>query len=46
MWSYMKTHIGSYVMTYVSKLFLWFVQGFSDVEAFSILSRMSHTQHI
>ncbi|KHG12864.1 hypothetical protein F383_19067 [Gossypium arboreum] len=35
-WSYTKIHIGSYVMTYVSKLFLWFVRDFSDVETLSI----------
>ncbi|KHG05723.1 hypothetical protein F383_30569 [Gossypium arboreum] len=34
----MKTHIGSYVMTYVSKLFLWFVRGFSDIGTLSKLS--------
>ncbi|KHG07760.1 hypothetical protein F383_34028 [Gossypium arboreum] len=30
--SYMKTHIGSYVMTYVSSLFLWFIRDFLDVK--------------
>ncbi|KHF97348.1 hypothetical protein F383_36654 [Gossypium arboreum] len=44
-WSYTITHIGSYVMTYVS-LFLRFVRGFSDVETLPIRSRKFHTQLI